>query len=293
MWNHERILGQEDLIQRGGSWYHLSVKGTLLNLVVFYALMSVVSLLTVGCVTGQEAPPTEDAGADSGVTGSKLSFLMDLHAGLGAYDKLSMRSEELPSSTKTSSDACFLRAEVGFKSRSIGAAYHVEYLWSPVSTFVGRQEYISEGDLIHHGIRAFWLVARRNFTFAPEGSYIFVRERAWILCRSGERLDQSDQEYRDGGCCYGLSARFKVISIHKGGLWLYGRYVHDDLEIKVDSYGIEIQLGGLNLNPTQVDQKRHYAESAFFGLGIRWARRTDGRSEQFLTVSLTGAMGLF
>jgi hypothetical protein len=41
-----------------------------------------------------------------------------------------------------------------------------------------------------------------------------------------------------------------------------------------------------------VDRERPYAESAFISLGVRWAKRTDGRSEWFLTIGYAFSIGL-
>jgi hypothetical protein len=241
---------------------------------------------------GQEVLLAEDTLMDDSVANSRFFFLMDINGGVGGYDKLSMYTRALPSPADTSGYACFLGVEVGLKMRSVGVTYHLEALWSPIKTIFDGNNYLAQGDRIRHGVKVFSQVVREGFMVSPEGGYIFVRETARILDDSGGEIDWFSQNYKDRNYCYGLSVRAKVIPIQKDGLWLYGRYVHDHLDIMTDNYWFEAQLGGVNPDPPWVDKERPYAESAFISLGVRWAKRTDGRSEWFLTIGYAFSIGL-
>lgn|GEM_PF-1507650 len=272
--------------------YHALVKNRLLSVALLYLLMSAVSFLATPIALSQETSNAPDSLMNGYVTSSRLSFLYDLSGGLGSYDKLPMEKRTPLGKMAASSAATFLRGEAGLKIYCLGLTYHLEILWTERGRY-GREEYVRDGDRVRHGMRAFCQLAQRDFILAPEGGYTFVEEWAGVIDRSGQWLDRYDQKQKEQGYCYGLSARLKVIPFREGGaVWLYGRYVRDDMETDVDNYWIKAELGALNSDPPWVDQDPGFMEYAFLSLGVRWANRTDGRSEWFITARVEASLGL-
>jgi hypothetical protein len=84
-----------------------------------------------------------------------------------------------------------------------------------------------------------------------------------------------------------------LIPVKRAGLWLYGRYVHDHLEVRADNYWAEIHLWAGDLEEPPPDKWKPYFCSGYLNLGVRWTKKTDGRSETFLTLGFAMTAGIF
>jgi hypothetical protein len=119
---------------------------------------------------------------------------------------------------------------------------------------------------------------------------MFLEENASIHDVHSEKPDRYKEKFKDENYNYGLSARARIIPVLNGHLWLYGRYVHDNLDIQVDNYRIELQLGD------ELSESRGWVgeginlKSFYLGLGVSWSKKTDGRSEWFITLGFTAAV---
>lgn len=226
--------------------------------------------------------------------GRKLNvrILSDIHGGFGSYQNLSVQKGDPPSLMETGSSCGFIHFELGLGVYSWGVTYHWDRLSAPLMTYLDDQDYVHQSGRTRQGIRTFYDISFRDFQIFPEGGYVFLSEYATIQDLNRKRPDLYDERYKDEGYSYGLSARIKLVPIRKVDFWLCGRYVHDNLSIKADNYRLDIQAGGLNPDPPWVDKDRPYKESAYFFLGTRWTKKTDGRSEWFFTLGFAVSLGI-
>jgi len=259
---------------------------------IYESLLTFVLLLSAPTALAHEdLSPTDSVGD---LEGKKYNFSlsMNAHGLFGFYDNLANQKGD-PASPLDLHSAAGAYGELGFGFCSFGVSYYLDAVWSPRTTYNDDQGYSHEAGRERHGIRASYQVSIWTVHLIPEGGYVFLNEDAGIKDPEKKKPDRYYERYKDDGYNYGLSARVKLITIRKGGLWLYGRYVHDDLGTKADNYWIEIHAGGVNPEPPWLDKDRPYVKSAYFTLGGRWTQRTDGRSEWFLTLGFAVAVGLF
>lgn len=221
-----------------------------------------------------------------------LSFLYGLDGGLGSYRNVSRQRGDPPSPLETGSDAFLINAEIGLEVFDLGISYHWGMIRSPGGTYIGDDDYGHGAGRYRHGIKAVYALRSDRLHLLPELGYVFLDEDASIHDIYSERADRYKEEYKDENYNYGLSARARTIPVLNAHLWLYARYVHDNLDIQMDNYQLELQFGD------EYSESRGWVEeginlkSVYFGLGISWSRKTDGRSEWFITLGVTSALRL-
>ena len=237
-----------------------------------------------------------EAVAESTSTGETdrhwLSFLFGLGGGLGSYKNLTRQRGDPPSPLEIGSYALLINAEFGLEVFDLGIAYHWDMIRSPTGTYIGDDDYGHEAGRYRHGIKAVYALRSDRFHLLPELGYVFLDEDASIHDVYSERGDRYKEEYKDENYNYGLSARARTIPVLNAHLWLYARYVHDNLEIQMDNYQLELQLGDEYSEARGSVEEGINLKSGYFGLGVSWSKKTDGRSEWFVTLGFTVAVRL-
>lgn len=221
-----------------------------------------------------------------------LSFLYGLGGGLGSYGNLTRQRGDPPSPLETGSDAFFIDVEMGLEVFDLGISYHWGMIRSPGGTYIDDDDYGHGAGRYRHGIKAVYALRSDRFHLLPELGYVFLDESASIHDIYSERADRYKEKYKDENYSYGLSARARITPVLNAHWWLYARYVHDNLDIQVDNYRLELQLGGEESEPPEWGDHGVPVESAYFGLGVSWSKKTDGRSEWFVTLGFTVAVRL-
>jgi hypothetical protein len=219
-----------------------------------------------------------------------LSFLVGAGGGLGSYRNVTRQRGDPPSPLETGSDAFFIDVELGLEVFDLGISYHWGMIRSPGGTYIDDDDYGHGAGRYRHGIKAVYALRGDRLHLLPELGYVFLDEHALIHDVHSERADRYKEKYEDENYNYGLSARARIIPVLNAHWWLYARYVHDNLDIQVDNYQLELQLGD------EYSESRGWVEeginlkSGYFGLGVSWSKKTDGRSEWFITLGFTGTI---
>ena len=219
-----------------------------------------------------------------------LSFLYGLGGGLGSYRNITRQRGDPPSPLETGPDALFIDVEMGLEVFDLGISYHLGMIRSPGGTYIDDDDYGHGAGRYRHGVKAVYALRSDRFHLLPELGYVFLEESASIQDIDSERADRYKEKYKDENYSYGLSARARTIPVLNGHLWLYGRYVHDDLDIQVDNYRLELQLGDEYSESQGRVEEGINLKSVYFGLGVSWSEKTDGRSEWFVTLGFTAAL---
>ncbi|UCB51844.1 MAG: hypothetical protein JSV10_07610 [Candidatus Zixiibacteriota bacterium] len=193
---------------------------------------------------------------------------------------------------ETGSTAFLICGEVGLQVFDLGISYHLSFLRSPGVTYTDADDYVHESAKFRRGAKAFYALRLDGFHLIPELGYVFLDEDASMHDVYSERPDRYSEEYKDEGDCYGLSVRVRIRPVLKAHWWLYGSYVHDNLDIQADNYHIALQLGDELLGPPDPGWDGPDIRSGYFSLGARWLNKTDGRSEWFVTFEFTCTIGL-
>ena len=253
-------------------------------------LLVVFVQLEPATVRGTEAASESTSTAEA--DGPRLSFLCGFDAGLGSYENVTRQPGDPPSPLETGPDALFIDVEMGLEVFDLGISYHLGMIRSPGGTYVDDDDYGHGAGRYRHGVKAVYALRSDRFHLLPELGYVFLEESASIQDIDSERTDRYKEKYKDENYSYGLSARARTIPVLNGHLWLYGRYVHDNLDIQVDNYRLELQLGAEESDPPEWGDHGMPVESAYFGLGVSWSKKTDGRSEWFITLGFTVAVRL-
>lgn len=234
----------------------------------------------------------DEVASDSVVTVSAhhrwLHLLFGLRGGAGSYKNISKARGEVPNPVKIGSFAVLVNPELGLEAFGFGISYDLNLLWPPYTHYIDHDDYVHEEEMLKQEIKTYYTFRSSKFHLIPELGYVFLREGAWVYDVNSEKPDLYGKEYDDNNYCYGLSVRTKIKPVSKGYLWLYTRYVHDNLNIKVDNYRLDLQLGDEDYeiipdNPVT---------SVFMNLGVSWCKKTDGRSEWFISLELKGTFGL-
>ena len=247
-------------------------------------------LLQPAAVQGTEAVAESTSTIET--DGHWLSFLYGLGGGLGSYENVTRQRGDPPSPLETGSNAFFIDVEMGLEVFDLGISYHWGMIRSPGGTYIDDDDFGHGAGRYRHGIKAVYALRSDRFHLLPELGYVFLDEDASIHDVHSEKPDRYKEKYKDENHNYGLSARVRTIPVLNAHLWLYGRYVHDNLDIQVDNYRLELQLGGEESDPPEWGDHGMPVESAYFGLGVKWSKKTDGRSEWFITLGFTVAVRL-
>lgn len=271
----------------------LSGKVWLLRFLIRNLLLTFVLLLPNRGVLAQDNSSATNSLMNRVTNRYNFSFLMHLYGGLGRYDNLTLRKGYSDSLRITGAAAKFLHLEYGFKFRSFGITYYWELLGTSDFIYSKVPGYSSGASYTRHGIRTFGELLHKRFHFLPEVGIVFLDEDAIIGDQEGNEPDLYNEERRDASYNYGFSTRLKLIPVKRAGLWLYGRYVHDHLEVRSDNYWVEIHLWAGDLEEFPPDKWKPYLYSGYFNLGVRWTKKTDGRSETFLTLGFAMTAGIF
>jgi hypothetical protein len=253
-------------------------------------LLLVLLQLQPASVRGTEAVAE---GTSTGETDRQwLSLLCSLRGGFGGYKNLTRGRAEDPSGpTKIGSYAGFLNPEFGLEAFGLGVSYDLNLIMSLSGTGVGEGKHDLQAGSASQRIKVVYALRCYKFHLLPEFGYVFLSEDASIYSPS-DGPGRYREEYQDQNYCYGLSARARVIPAWEFRLWLYGRYVHDNLDIQVDNYRLELQLGNEWSAPPVPGEQGPEAKSEYLGLGVSWSKKTDGRSEWFVTLGFTVAVRL-
>lgn len=257
--------------------------------------MLVVSLLAVvlfqpAVVRGTEA--TTGSKSTTETDSHWLSFLFGLGGGLGSYKNLTSQRGDPPSSLETGSDAFLINAEFGLEVFDLGISYHWDMIRSPGGTYIDDDGYGHEAGRYRYGIKAVYALRGDRFHLLPELGYVFLDEDALIHDIYSEGADRYKEEYKDENYSYGLSARARIMPVLNAHWWLYARYVHDNLEIQMDNYQLELQLGDEYSEAGGSVEEGINLKSGYFGLGVSWSKKTDGRSEWFVSLGFRVALRL-
>lgn len=272
---------------------HMIVTRKLLKLLIYNFLLLLPFFLSIRSVLAQDTSLVTNTSISADKDRYRFLFLVGFHGGFGSYKNLSMQKGDPTSLMKSGSDACFFGGEAGFRIYLLGVTSHYEILSSPIATSVDREHYVHGAQRIRYGIRTFLEVPLKTLHFIPEGGYVFVREEADVYDLYGKKPDLYKERYKDRDYSYGLSVQLKLIPIRKVDFWLHGRYVHDNLDIKIDNYWIMIHALVADIDQSGGDEKTPRVESAHINLGVEWKNKTDGRSEWFLVLELGLSAGLF
>lgn len=193
---------------------------------------------------------------------------------------------------ETGSSAFLIDVEMGLEVFDLGISYHLSGLRSPGVTYTDADDYVHEAGRFRHGVKAVYALRSYRFHLIPELGYVFLEENASMHDVYSERADRYKEEYKDENYSYGLSARARITPVLNAHWWLYARYVHDNLDIQVDNYRLELQLGDEYSESRGSVEEGINLKSVYFGLGVSWSRKTDGRSEWFITLGVTSALRL-
>jgi hypothetical protein len=239
-------------------------------------------LLLTGTSSAKDTSFDNDSIAHSDVKKYNFILIGGFHIGVGNYENVTSQRGDTPNTLEIGSSCTNQGLEAGIGFRSLLMTYDVEYLVSPWGTSTDNTR--SASRLLQRIILC-CQISTRNFQFIPEGGYVYIKEES--------KQNRYIERYNDQNYTYGLSARQRLLPIAKAGLWLYGRYVHDNLDIIADNYWFGLQLGSPDIEIPRSDKWKPYMKSAYFGLIVSWTKRTDGRSDWFLSFSFSTAFGMF
>jgi hypothetical protein len=257
--------------------------------VLVVTLIAVV-LFQPAAVRGTEA--AADSTSINETERNRLSLLFGLDCGLGGYKNLSKQRGDPPNPIGIGSHAFAFKAELGLEALGWGISYNFGVIAALIPTPSASAVYDRQAGSWQHRIRGAYALRRDGFHLIPESGYFFLEEYASIDDRHSDEPGPYKEKYNDRGYYYGLSARVRLKPVLRAHWWLYARYVHDNLDIKTDSYQLELQLGDEFSGPQESDEKGPDIKSAYFSLGVKWSKKTDGRSEWFITLGCTSAIRL-
>jgi hypothetical protein len=213
---------------------------------------------------------------------------MGFHHGLGSYQNITRQRGDPPSPVEVDSYAKSFDVEAGLEVLGLGISYDWNLIYTPA--YHGSEDYVHEAGNTRQRIKGVYALRGERFHLIPEFGYVFVNEDALIHDRGSGRPDRYLEEYKDEDYYYGLSARARFKPFLKAHWWLYARYVHDNLDIQVDNYQLGLQFGDEFSGPPDPDEKGPDLESGYFSLAVNWSKKTDGRSEWFITLGITCAI---
>jgi hypothetical protein len=241
---------------------------------------------------GEEADPSANPAAHQDLKRCILSVQGSFQAAVGSYANLTMQKNDPESPLHIGTSAAHLFWEAGIGFYSLGITYNVQLLRSPIVTSTDSDGFTHEAYRIHHGVKVFYQISSGDFRVTPEGGYVYLREEASIYDPTDKMPDRYNEKYKDQNYSYGLEVGHLLAPVAETELWLYGRYVHENLDIRADNYWIGLHLFASGEEVTESNKCKPYLESVHSRLGILWTKRSDGRSEWFLTLSLGAAFGL-
>ena len=255
-------------------------------------MMLVLLLLTRVTLAGDSAFVT-DTLKHRGVKKYDFSLSMSLGGSLGSYDNLTGQTGDPPTPLGISSSAYLLYGELGIGFQSLGVSYYIHAVASPIATFIDDDGFNQFAERLRHGTKVTYEISYKSLSFVPEGGYVFLREKAAISDSRGERPDPYLEKCKDQDYSYGLSMGRKLMHIGEPELWLYGRYVHDNLDIRADNYWLGLHLPIVVCEGPSSKKWKPYMQAFCIRLGVSWTKRTDGRSDWFLRLSFAMEYGLF
>jgi hypothetical protein len=243
-------------------------------------------LLFAGPTSAQHTILDENCVSHTLVRIYKFSVLGGAYVGTGAYANITKQPGDTVKVPKITTGALTGGLEIGVGFLSFGVIYDVDGLTS-------RQSYSDTNGVasqILQRIRGVYQISYRSTQIVPEVGYVYRHEwvDTWRLLENG-RIPYN-RGYKDENYSYGLTLRRDVSG--EGGLWLYGRYVHDNTDIMVDSYWLGIEIGGTIDEFPKNDKWKPCAKSVHFGLIYSWAKRTDGRVDGFVSLLVDFAVGM-
>jgi hypothetical protein len=224
-----------------------------------------------------------------------LGFFYELGGYLGSYHNLAEQRDDSTNPFSMGSYSKHLCAELGCCFGSLVCL--TSYIEFGSAESYDAKDYDEVANRERWGVRISCSIMQRYLHFIPEVGWVFWDEEALIYDTEKTKPDLYHEEYRDDGLSYGLASRVGIITKEvegdELGLYLYGRYVHDDVVIPADNYWMELQFFArvLQPKPTPVTEPPFY--QVYLALGARWTKRTDGRSESYISLRLGGIMGIF
>ena len=236
-----------------------------------FALTLVLSIFAFVLFQPTTVRGAEVASNNKSTVGTKnhwLSFLIGARGGLGSYTNISRQRGDPPSPMQTGSYAGFFDIGFGLEAFGLGFSSNWNPIRSPTITYVDKDNYVHEAESSCIRIKTYYALRSNRFHLIPEFGYVYLGEGASIHDVRSKRPDRYNEVYEDKSYEYGLSARAKIIPVPNWHLWFYASYVHDNLDIKVDNYLLQLQLGDEFSGPSDVNEKGPEVKSGYFGLGV-------------------------
>jgi hypothetical protein len=257
------------------------------------AFVLVVTLLAGVLLQPSAALATEAAAESTSVAQAQsdwLSLFLGVNCGLGSYKNIIRRQDNLSDLVKIDPFAWTVYGEAGLEVFSLRIGCDL--------SFVTTIDYIADDDSVQKAysftkrIKGVYAVRKEKYHLYPEAGCVFLSEDVLIFETPSDGPNHYKESYKDQGFYYGLSARVRVIRGVENHWWLYARYTHDNLDIQEDSYQLEFQGGGEYSRPSVPGDVYSEIKYVYIGLGVKWSKKSDGRSAWFITIGLSDAFRL-
>jgi hypothetical protein len=255
---------------------------------VFVLALLAALVFQPGTVRGNEV--VADSVSATEIKSSRLSLLLRLGAGYGNYENIIRQEGGLSSPVEIDSRARTYDGEIGLQVLSFRVSLDLSF--PTTLDYIADDDSTQEAYSSKERIKGVYALRKGRYHLFPEVGYVFVAEDALIFYMLSERPIYHKESYKDQGFYYGLSARVRIAPCLTEACWLYAHYTHDNLDIAADNYQLELQVGGGESGAPGPDGVASVTEFSYVGLGVKWSKKADGRSEWFIILGLSGAFRL-